>query len=331
MRTPKFWYNQKNLALSFVLAPMSWIYGLTRAIIQDRAKPWRAPIPVICIGNLVTGGHGKTPTALSICNALKFNKKSVHFISRGYRGSLHGPLLVDSKSHTANEVGDEPLLLSKLAPTWISANREAGIRLAHKMGAEIIVMDDGFQNLSVKKDLSIIVIDGEVGFGNGRLIPAGPLREGITAGLSRANAVVIIGEDRLNLKATLSNIINYPSRNPIKIFTAQLEPDVNSESLRNKKLFAFTGIGRPEKFYNTLIKMGCNIIGKRDFSDHHQYTKNEISKLLEIAQIENAQLITTSKDYVRLTTSQQQKIAVLPVTLDWADRSALDSLLKPFI
>ena len=331
MHTPRFWYDQKLSVLSLLLTPMSWIYGLTHAILLGSAKPWQSPTPVICVGNLTVGGHGKTPTALSICHILKSYNKSVHFISRGYKGSLNGPTLVDLSSHTAIEVGDEPLLLSKIAPTWVGANREAGIRLAHKMGAEIIIMDDGFQNPSIKKDLSIVVVDGEVGFGNGLLIPAGPLREGITAGLSRANAVVIIGEDRLNLKATLSNILNYSSRKPIKIFTAQLEPDANTGSLRNKKLLAFTGIGRPEKFFNTLIKMGCNIIGKRDFADHHQYTKSEISKLLEIAQIENAELITTSKDYVRLTTSQQQQIAVLPVTLDWVDRSALDNLLKPFI
>jgi tetraacyldisaccharide 4'-kinase len=331
MQTPKFWYNQKSSALSTLLAPLGQTYGLTHTLIQKFIRPWQAPIPVICVGNLVAGGHGKTPAALSIGNILKSNSKTVHFISRGYKGSLSGPLLVDPKLHTANEVGDEPLLLSEIAPTWIGANREASIILAHKMGAEIIIMDDGFQNPSVKKDLSIIVIDGEVGFGNGRLIPAGPLREDIAIGLSRASAVIIIGEDKLDLKSTLSNFATYPVQEPLKVITAQLKPIDNPQLLSKKKVLAFTGIGRPEKFFNTLTKMDCNIVGTKKFSDHHQYTKKEIARLHKIADIENAQLITTSKDYVRLTTLQQKNIVVLPVILDWEDSSSLGSLLRSFI
>ena len=331
MRTPKFWYNQKSSALPFLLAPLSRFYELTHAIIQKFTKPWQSPIPVICVGNLVAGGHGKTPAALSIGNFLKSNNKAVHFISRGYKGSLSGPLLVDPKIHTANEVGDEPLLLSEIAPTWIGANREASIIVAHKMGAEIIIMDDGFQNPSVKKDLSIIVVDGEVGFGNGRLIPAGPLREDIAIGLSRASAVIIIGEDKLDLKSTLLNFATYPLQEPLKVITARLKPIDNFQSLSKKKVLAFTGIGRPEKFFNTLAEMDCNIVGIKKFTDHHQYTKKEIARLHKIADIENAQLITTSKDYVRLTTLQQKHIVVLPVILDWEDSSLLDSLLRPFI
>ena len=331
MRTPKFWYNQKSSALPFLLAPLGRVYEWTHAIIQKFAKPWQAPIPVICIGNLVAGGHGKTPVALSIGNFLKSNNKAVHFISRGYKGSLSGPLLVDPKIHTANEVGDEPLLLSEIAPTWISANREASITLAYKMGAKIIIMDDGFQNPSVKKDLSIIVVDGEVGFGNGHLIPAGPLREDIATGLSRASAVIIIGEDKLDLKLKLSNFIPYPPQEPLKVITAQLKPAANPQALSKKKVLAFTGIGRPEKFFNTLAEMDFNIIRTKSFADHHQYTKKEIASLHKIARTENAQLITTSKDYVRLTASQQKYIIAVPVILDWEDSGSLDTLLRPFI
>jgi tetraacyldisaccharide 4'-kinase len=331
MRTPKFWYNQKSSALSFLLAPLGRVYGLTHNIIHKFTKPWQSPIPVICVGNLVAGGHGKTPAALSICNILKSNRKAVHFISRGYKGSLSGPLLVDPKIHTANEVGDEPLLLSEIAPTWISANREASIILAHKMGAEIIIMDDGFQNPSVKKDLSIIVVDGEIGFGNGHLIPAGPLREDMATGLSRASAIIIIGEDKLDLKSMLSNFTTHPPQDPLKVITAQLKPVANPQSISKKKVLAFTGIGRPEKFFNTLAKMDCNIIRTKSFADHHQYTKKEIASLHKIARIDNAQLITTSKDYVRLTASQQKYIIAVPVILDWEDSSSLDGLLRPFI
>ncbi|MEE3000918.1 MAG: tetraacyldisaccharide 4'-kinase [Pseudomonadota bacterium] len=331
MRTPKFWYNQKNTIQSFILKPVSWIYGLARELIINHSKTWEAPIPIICVGNLVTGGQGKTPTALSICNALKHNNKIVHFISRGYRGANRGPLLVNPKSNTANEVGDEPLLLSEFAPTWVSANREAGIKRAYAMGAEIIVMDDGFQNPSVKKDLSIIVIDGEVGFGNGNLIPAGPLREEIANGLLRANFVVIIGKDIFSLKDTLTSLVSQTSPMPIKIYKAELKPNTNASLLNNEKVFAFTGIGRPEKFFNTLVDIGCNIIGKRDFADHHKYTEKEISNLLKIAKKENAKLVTTSKDYVRLNTSQQKNIIALPIKLHWSDSTALDSIIKPLI
>jgi tetraacyldisaccharide 4'-kinase len=331
MRTPKFWYGQKISILSLLLTPVSWIYALTHATLLGIAKPWQSPIPVICVGNLTVGGHGKTPTALSICHILKSYNKSVHFISRGYKGSLNGPILVNPSSHSAIEVGDEPLLLSEIAPTWVSANREAGIRLAHKMGAEIIIMDDGFQNPSIKKDLSIIVIDGEVGFGNGHLIPAGPLREGINAGLSRANAVVIIGEDKKNLKSTILEINSYRSQKPFQVLTSRLEPDVGSNSFGKKKVLAFTGISRPEKFFNTLIKLGYDIVVKKSFPDHHQYTKKELANLHKTAQIENVQLITTSKDYVRLTMSQQKGISVLPVKIDWGNKVVLDSLLRSVI
>lgn len=331
MRTPKFWYNENKTVLSFLLRPISWIYGSTRELISAHSKTWHAPVPVICIGNLVAGGHGKTPMAISICNALKLNNKIVHFISRGYKGSMSGPILVDPKSHTAKEVGDEPLLLSKIAPTWISANREAGIKLAYKMGAEIIVMDDGFQNPSVKKDLSILVIDGEVGFGNGNLIPAGPLRENIATGLLKANAVVIVGKDILNLRNTLTNVVSKTSNTPIRIYNAEIKPDAGSQSLQNDKVIAFAGIGRPEKFFNTLIDMSCNIIEKKNFADHHKYSKKEIAKLLNLAEEKNAKLVTTSKDYVRLTTSQQEKIIPVPIRLHWSDRTAIDSIIKPFI
>lgn len=331
MRTPRFWYNPKYSILSLLLAPFSWVYRCVDKIIQNHTKPWQAPIPVICVGNIVAGGQGKTPTALSICEALKLRNKSVHFISRGYGGTLRGPLLVDSNVNTSSEVGDEPLLLSEVAPTWICANRKAGIKLAHKMGADIIVMDDGYQNQSVKKDLSIVVIDGETGFGNGQIIPAGPLRESIFSGLKRANAVVIIGEDHLNLAADLSNTLSLTSKEPVNIFAAKLIPAVKSRSLLNKKVFAFAGIGRPEKFFTMLINEGYKVTGKQDFPDHHQFTKAEISKLLHLAQIKNSKLITTSKDYVRLTAAQQKDIIMLPITLKWNDKSALDNILKSFI
>ena len=150
MQPPDFWYDQKSSLLSVLLAPVGWFYGLTGAIRQDRARPWQAPIPVICVGNLVAGGQGKTPMALSLGAALKTKGQNIHFLSRGYGGSLSGPLQVDPARHTAAEVGDEPLLLADIAPAWICGDRRAGIEAALNAGAEIMVMDDGFQNLAVK-------------------------------------------------------------------------------------------------------------------------------------------------------------------------------------
>ena len=331
MQPPEFWYSQKSSLISLLLAPAGWVYGLVSAIRQDRAEPWQAPIPIICIGNLVAGGQGKTPTVLSVGNSLKKHGKAVHFLSRGYGGSLEGPHQVEPNTHTAKDVGDEPLLLAEIAPTWISADRQAGIEAAHAAGAEIIVMDDGFQNPSVKKDLSIIVIDGGAGFGDGRLIPAGPLREGVTVGLSRAQAVVIIGEDRFNLEGALADIAKGYSQNPIQTFTAHLKPDAAATSLQDRKVYAFAGIGRPRKFFNTLLEIGCDIVGVKAFADHHPYTETEISYLQEIAKSEEAILATTAKDHVRLPDSQKKDVTIVSVTLDWTDASALDSLLKPFL
>ncbi|MFP6713238.1 MAG: tetraacyldisaccharide 4'-kinase [Rhodospirillales bacterium] len=326
MRPPEFWYNHKSSILSALLAPAGWVYGLASAFHQDRTKPWQAPIPIICVGNLVAGGQGKTPTALSLGAELKARGKSIHFLSRGYGGSLEGPVKVDPDTHSAQEVGDEPLLLTEIAPAWISTDRQAGIEAAHQAGADIIIMDDGFQNPSVKKDLSIIVIDGETGFGNGRLIPAGPLREGVTTGIGRAQAVVIIGEDRFNLEALLYDV----PQNSIEIFHARLKPDADAAALKDKKVYAFAGIGRPKKFFNTLLEIGCDLIGAKTFDDHHPYSENEISNLLEIAKKEGGVLVTTAKDHVRLPQGLKKDVTIVSVTLDWTETSALDSLLNSY-
>jgi tetraacyldisaccharide 4'-kinase len=331
MKVPDFWYDQEASLLSNFLGPVGWIYGFISTIRQDRAKPWQATIPIICIGNLVAGGQGKTPTALSIGNALKAHGKSIHFISRGYGGSIRKLVLVDPYTHSAKEVGDEPLLLAQIAPTWISANRKIGIEAACKAGAEIIVMDDGFQNPSVIKNLGIIVIDGETGFGNGRLIPAGPLRENIPAGLSRAQAVIIIGKDPFDLKNTISNLAKKILQKPIKVFAASLLPNDVAAKLKNTKVFAFAGIGRPEKFFTTLREIGVELVGTKAFTDHHPYSKKEINHLLQLAKRKKAILVTTTKDHVRLPIEQKKDVRTVSVTLDWTDTNALDKLIKPFI
>ena len=331
MLTPEFLYTPTPSLTANCLIPLSWIYRLLGHIQNKCIKTWKAPIPVICIGNLVAGGQGKTPAALSIGHILKKQKKTIHYVSRGYGGKNKGPLLVKPENHEALEVGDESLLLSRVAPTWIGSNRKSSIELAHKMGAEVIIMDEGFQNPSIHKDLSIIVVDGEMGFGNGHLIPAGPLRQDVQTGLSQSNAVVIVGEDKTNLK---SNILKtYPSfdKSPFNILAAQLTPDQTPDNLKNKKIFAFTGIGYPKKFFDTLTNMGYNVVATRSFSDHHLYSDIDVSNLRDTAKLYEAGLITTSKDYVRLSQTQKENISILEIVFEWDDLNAIKKLMRSVV
>ena len=245
MRAPDFWYGQGASAslTAALLSPLGVLYGaigrLRRAVVQ----PYDCGRPVVCVGNLVAGGAGKTPVALSLVTALQRRGLSVHCLSRGYGGRESGPLRVDREHHSYREVGDEPLLLAAQAPTWIARDRAAGARAAVTAGAEVIVMDDGFQNPSVKKTLSLLVIDGAVGLGNGRLIPAGPLREAPSAGLARAQAAVILGQDRRGLASQL------PTQLPV--LDAALMPPAKGWTPAGQRFLAFAGIGRPEKFFTT--------------------------------------------------------------------------------
>ena len=194
MRAPDFW--RRRTVTPFLLLPVGWFFSRIGALRQALVRPWRAPVPVLCVGNLVAGGAGKTPLALALGDRLQQNGVTVHFLTRGYGGREAGPLQVDPTRHGFREVGDEALLLARLAPTWVARDRRLGAEAAAKAGAGVLVMDDGFQNPSIEKDLSIIAIDGGYGFGNGLVMPAGPLREPLARGFARADAAVVIGRDR---------------------------------------------------------------------------------------------------------------------------------------
>jgi len=264
MKQPKFW-NTKNVA-SYTLKPLSWLYGAGASVRQVTTKPYHAKIPVVCVGNIVVGGAGKTPVVISLAEYFKKKKKKVHILSRGYGGKLDG-VKVDLKKHTAKDVGDEPLLLAKVAPTWIYADRAKGAQAIEKTGADLILMDDGFQNSSLHKDLSLIVFDGEYGIGNGAVMPAGPLREPLQKGLKRADGVVIVGKSSLSFQ------------NGTPVMKASITP--TSTSLKGKKVIAFAGIGRPEKFFDTLKGIGAKIIKSYSFADHHPFTDKEIKKMID--------------------------------------------------
>jgi len=262
MKTPGFW--AKRGWRSTLLAPASWLYDAASKWSRGRKPTYRAPVPVICVGNLTAGGAGKTPTVIELLQRLTERGIAVHAVSRGYRGSEAGPLAVVIGKHTAAHVGDEPLLIASYAPTWIAGDRAAGVRAAVEAGAQVIVMDDGHQNPSVAKDLTLIVVDAAYGFGNERVIPAGPLRETVAAGMSRADAVVLIGDPPEPWPDTFHEK---------PVLTATLQPRFSGISLDGARVFAFAGIGRPEKFFETVRSQGATIIDSETFPDHHAYSR----------------------------------------------------------
>ncbi len=319
IRTPKFW--QQTGVLPNLLSPLARLNGMIGRARWHRAKPWEAPIPVICIGNLTAGGSGKTPTALMTARCLIRFAKAPHFLTRGYGGALRGPVRVNRKIHSAHEVGDEALLLAKLAPTWVSRDRIAGAKAIAEAGANVIVMDDGYQNPSLAKNLSILVIDQGYGFGNGRLIPAGPLRETPDDGFARADLIVAIhsgGEAPVKL--------DFPANLPI--FEARIVPTLSSERFTGQRLFGFAGIGRPEKFAATLTDLGVDLVGFQSFADHHTYSEDEVMQIIEHAAKCDARAVTTEKDWVRLPALAREMVDVVEVDLVLAAEAGFVEMLK---
>ncbi|PWC40687.1 tetraacyldisaccharide 4'-kinase [Azospirillum sp. TSO22-1] len=319
MKTPAFWYRPAG-ALAGLLAPAGSLYGLGGALRMWLTTPRRAGVPVLCIGNLVAGGAGKTPVAVSILQALTARGVAAHALTRGHGGAERGPLAVDPARHGAADVGDEALLLAEHAPTWVARDRAAGARAAAAAGAQAIVMDDGFQNPALAKDLSLLVVDGATGFGNGRLVPAGPLREPVARGLARADAVVVMGDDRAGVAARVA---------PLPVLRARIEAD--EAELAGRRVLAFAGIGRPEKFFDTLRALGAGVAEAHPFADHHPYREDEVRRLLARAEALAAEPVTTAKDAVRLPTALRDRVRVLPVRAAWDDPAALDTLLDRLV
>lgn len=314
MKTPRFWQT-KNL-LSTALLPLSWVYALGAQLNRLlSASPLSLPIPVICIGNLTAGGAGKTPVAIAIGERLKSKNISACFLSRGYGGRAAGPLLVNPHMHTARDVGDEPLLLARTLPTVVARDRVNGAMFAMKQGAKAIIMDDGFQNPSMEKTLSLLVVDGAYGFGNERLLPAGPLRETPASGFARADAVIAVGEKS----------VTFPPSLPV--ISATIQPEIGASALAGRNVLAFCGLAFPQKFFDTLTLLGANIVDTEVFADHHPYTNREIQVLYEKAQSENAILVTTAKDAVRLSAEWRTLVTVVNITLTIENPDVLDTLL----
>jgi tetraacyldisaccharide 4'-kinase len=322
MRAPDFWNEAPGPLGGLVaglLTPVGAVIDAAGRLCRAVARPYRAPVPVICVGNLVAGGSGKTPVALSLAAMLAGRDVTAAIVTRGYGGRLAGPVRVDPQGHDAEAVGDEALLAAARTPCWVAHDRAAGVRAAVDSGARAIILDDGFQNPHVAKDLSLVVVDAAYGFGNGRLIPAGPLRERITAGLARADAIVLIGDTEPGELAAID----------VPILRATLGP-LEARRFAGAKIVAFAGIGRPEKFFATLGGLGAKIVAERGFPDHHRYRDTELAALRRDATSTGAMLVTTAKDWVRLRPVERAGIAVLDVELRWHNENALDAVLAPF-
>lgn len=315
MKAPAFWFTENRLAQA--LAPLSAI-GAAVTRHRVRRPGLRVPVPVICCGGLTVGGAGKTTVALAIGSALRARGAAVHFVTRGYGGQAKGPVRVDPARHDAARVGDEALLLAGVAPCWVARDRAAGALRAWAAGASMIVLDDGLQNPALHKTLSLLVIDGATGFGNGRVLPAGPLREPVAAGVARAGAAVLIGEDRCGAQTHL------PPALPV--LRARLICD--RPDLAGRRVFALAGIAFPAKFHRTLRQAGALLAGHADFSDHHRFTTRELDQVLARAAALDAQPITTPKDAVRLPATHRACFQVAGVALDWADPALLDQVLR---
>lgn len=317
MRAPKFWDGRDYTArlAAALLSPIGYLYGASVAWKRNHAQPFRPRAKVICVGNLTVGGTGKTPVAIALAGILARRGRRPMFLTRGYGGRERGPVFVNLEHDSAGQVGDEPLLLARAAPTVVARDRAAGARLADEAQADVIIMDDGHQNFSLAKDLSLVVVDAAKGFGNEHIVPAGPLRESVPQGLARADGVVLTGEGDPDLGAF---------KGPVARVRFNPAPDL---SLRGRHVVAFAGTGRPEKFFDTLKALGAELVETAPFDDHHEYTAAEMARLKAKARAADALLVTTEKDFARLSPAERAGVATLPITATFDNPSIIEGLL----
>lgn len=307
---PKFW--RQDSLISKALLPASWGYEYISLWYSRRVKTQKVSVPVICVGNLVMGGAGKTPTVLALVDILKREGHIPHILSRGYGAVVKDSVRVDPSKHNYLQVGDEALLLAEKATTWAGEDRVLSAKLAISHGASVIIMDDGLQNYSLHKDLSLLVVDTLQGFGNGKVFPAGPLRESPHRGIRKANMVIAIGN------GALPKGIPCATRAQIKA-VSEINP---------RKVIAFAGLGYPEKFNYTLKDYGFDVKRFIPFPDHHPYTIPEMERLVKIAARRKIDLITTAKDFLRVPEKFKRKVSVLDINLEFHEPEKLHNLIQ---
>jgi tetraacyldisaccharide 4'-kinase len=318
MRAPRFWRHGGGTLLPALLAPVA---GVVAAVTAGRvAKPgWRAPVPVICCGNATVGGAGKTTLALDIAARLAARGIAPHRLLRGYGGASRGVRRVQP-GDPVRLVGDEALLLAGVAPTWIGADRAASARAALAAGAQALVMDDGLQNATLEKTLSLLTIDGGFGFGNGRVLPAGPLREPVQSAAARCQAAVLIGEDRFGAVRQLP-----PG---LRVLRASLVPGPEIAAHAGRKVLAFAGIASPDKFFGGLEQAGVTLAGRVRFADHHPFTERELLAILVRARALGVRPVTTPKDATRIPVALRGEFDVVGVGLRWQSPDEIEALIS---
>ena len=333
MHPPNWWQKENGSLLPKYLAPLGHLYG---QIVSSRfryTKPYKCKHPILCVGNFTLGGTGKTPISIKLMELLTKEGWTPSFLSRGYGGSQKGPLLVDQNDHSASEVGDEPLLLAEHGPTVIAKTRREGAWLLEQRKTDLIIMDDGFQNPTLAKTLSILSLDSAVGLGNERIFPAGPLRAPLNFQLAAADAIIITGSSKNQLKETLKTKHNFNK----PIFSGEVKPNTDIDWVREKPILAYAGIARPEKLFKSLEQVGGQVIRRTPFPDHYQFKAKDAEQLIKLAIKDDLQLITTEKDMVRINAANHHQLRALkrmsqafPVSFEFhhEDEKNLLQLLK---
>lgn len=328
MRAPDFWYPESDKGAgrfaAFLMTPLGWLYGLAGLWSWGITKPYRPSVPVICLGNLTAGGTGKTPLCQLIAQELTKAGETVAIVSRGYGGRLAGPIKVDTSNHSHLDVGDEPLMLAQQADVFVGKDRVKAVQLAEQSGASAIILDDGFQNPGVKKTLNVLVVDAQRQFGNGKLIPAGPLREFKTRGLARADVMIEMSpEQDKTLRSQLP-----VEKNGLPLFHAYFTPHTKEVEIADRRFVAFAGIGNPERFFDSLSTLHANLVECIPYPDHHSYHRKDFTFLTGLAQERNAKLITTAKDAVRLPHEMLDQVETLGINAKIFEEDAFNSLLQ---